>query len=38
MIIGPCSVTMGQWIVNRGPRNIIMGPWHVNRLSWNVKR
>ena len=38
MIMGPCSVTMGQWNVNRGPRNVIMRPWHVNRGPSNVNR
>jgi hypothetical protein len=31
VITGPCSVTIGQWNVNRGHRNVIMRPWHVNR-------
>ena len=38
MIMGPCSVTMGQWNMNREPRNAIMGPWYVNRGPWNVIR
>ena len=38
MIMGPCSVTMGHWNVNRRPRNIIMGTWHVNRGAWNVNK
>ena len=38
MIMGPCSVTMGQGKVNRGPRNLIMGQRHVNKGPWNVNR
>ena len=38
MIMGTCSVKMGQWNVNRRPRNVIMGPCNENRGPWNVIR
>jgi hypothetical protein len=38
VIMGPCSVTLVQWNVNRELRNVIMGAWHVNRGLWNVNR